>query len=111
MEEGTPNNPKPIDLPADLQVPMANPAPLKTSVGSAPPPLVMPEKDLTLPSAPEPLARSPRRSSHHWLGWLIGILAMGLISATVYFALQYIGFNRGKIKFDFEPAGGGFNIF
>lgn len=115
-------NKRGIELPPDLQVPTSpSPALAPTSTSPispisaptstsgtprvvatplTPPPIVEPDLSYV---APPPLR--PAKRDFHLGWWLWGILAIGLVGATVYFGLQYLHFNKGEVKFTFEPAG------
>lgn len=113
MEEGTINQPEKVNLPSDLQIPVSsnNPAATPTIPVSAVPPILPTDlaQSMSVPETIKPTEpntmRPHQRAGSGWVGWLIGLLALGLIAGTVYFALRYIGFNRGTISFTFEPVG------
>lgn len=111
MEEPQANNlPPTVDLPADLQVPVT---PVAGGGGfnvPKPSPLILetkPNGGVTPPIVPEGLPRRPkyRGGSHRWVGWLLGVLGLVLVGATVYWGLSKLDFNRGEIRLAFEPAG------
>lgn len=114
MEEGVTNNPEKIELPADLQVPASSPTAGGNLGTLKPPPITpAPQSLMDQPNRPIPPPIVPvveplpmrRRGGTSLVGWIIGLLVLGLLGGTVYFVLNYIGFNRGKIEFTFEPAG------
>lgn len=98
-------------LPSDLRVPVGNqPAPPKGSPDIQPQPPAAKPAGLATSSAPlarrEPLGRKPvARRGRGWLIGLVVIFGLLLLGGTGYFLLGKINFNKGTVKFTFDPAG------
>ncbi|HCR42187.1 TPA: hypothetical protein DIV45_02375 [Patescibacteria group bacterium] len=63
---------------------------------------------LTMPALGMSRPRRRMQSGWIWLVWVI--FGLALVGVTIYFLLNQINFNRGKINFIFEPAGVSVNI-
>lgn len=93
---GAPNQPvipRPLggELPSDLRVP----------VGGQPPPV--PPQGVLAPG-PLPGGKMNRRGGN-WLVILVALFVLLLLGGTGYWLIGKINFNKGTVKFSFDPAG------